>query len=276
MIYRSRQTLHFTFGWVGSSYESETRSVYEKKFVTSAPRLRRKGFTLIELLVVIAIIAILAAILFPVFARARENARRASCSSNLKQIGLGMIQYSQDYDERLVPYRTGGPGTASFVWPEIIQPYVKSTQLLICPSSTSTVLSYSYNGFLGNTGGRSLSEIQLPSQTPSVVDARGTNVAGTALFFFQDPTRQLGRSATAGIGSVDTLDGTAKGDRHLEGANMVFNDGHVKWFKTPGKGQLDPGTVQDYTLAMNALDYDIDGIVGNDPNATPSTAGKWD
>src|SRR5687767_6194063 len=61
---------------------------------------RKSGFTLIELLVVIAIIAILAAILFPVFARARENARRASCQSNLKQVGLGFVQYTQDYDER--------------------------------------------------------------------------------------------------------------------------------------------------------------------------------
>ncbi len=93
----------------------------------------RKGFTLIELLVVIAIIAILAAILFPVFARARENARRASCSSNLKQIGLGIMQYTQDYDE-LYPVRANGAGT----WAQMIQPYVKSTQLFKCPSNSST------------------------------------------------------------------------------------------------------------------------------------------
>ena len=72
----------------------------------------RRAFTLIELLVVIAIIAILAAILFPAFARARENARRTSCQSNMKQIGLGMIQYQQDYDEKVVPYRI--PGTNPF------------------------------------------------------------------------------------------------------------------------------------------------------------------
>src|ERR671914_167689 len=89
-----------------------------------------KGFTLIELLVVIAIIAILAAILFPVFARARENARRASCQSNLKQLGLGIMQYSQDYDERLV--HTGYDEAS---WRIRIFPYVKSAQIYFCPSA---------------------------------------------------------------------------------------------------------------------------------------------
>ncbi|MBC8104296.1 MAG: DUF1559 domain-containing protein, partial [Cytophagales bacterium] len=78
--------------------------------MTNLRKSSRAGFTLIELLVVIAIIAILAAILFPVFARARENARRASCQSNLKQIGLGLIQYSQDYDEKLVPADSSSVG----------------------------------------------------------------------------------------------------------------------------------------------------------------------
>ena len=98
----------------------------------------RRGFTLIELLVVIAIIAILAAILFPVFARARENARRSSCSSNLKQIGLGLMQYSQDYDEK---QPLGGSNTWSgnqLSWRQLIQPYVKSTQLFQCPSNSAT------------------------------------------------------------------------------------------------------------------------------------------
>jgi prepilin-type N-terminal cleavage/methylation domain-containing protein len=109
----------------------------------------KKGFTLIELLVVIAIIAILAAILFPVFARARENARRASCQSNLKQIGLGTLQYVQDYDEKNVPeyYTDIGQGTHPFTtailsgyfcWMELIQPYTRSEQVLFCPSSSSS------------------------------------------------------------------------------------------------------------------------------------------
>ncbi|PQV63855.1 hypothetical protein B1R32_10862 [Abditibacterium utsteinense] len=92
-------------------------------------RQSKAGFTLIELLVVIAIISILAAILFPVFGRARENARRASCQSNLKQIGLGLQQYAQDYDGW-----TSGSVIAGLAWPSVIFPYVKSQQLFACPS----------------------------------------------------------------------------------------------------------------------------------------------
>jgi prepilin-type N-terminal cleavage/methylation domain-containing protein/prepilin-type processing-associated H-X9-DG protein len=110
--------------------------------MTKAKSSRRTGFTLIELLVVIAIIAILAAILFPVFARARENARRSSCQSNLKQVGLGFMQYTQDYDERY-PLRTqfaNGTSTPYILWGQAIQPYVKSAQLFACPSNLATAL----------------------------------------------------------------------------------------------------------------------------------------
>ncbi|RYG57804.1 DUF1559 domain-containing protein, partial [bacterium] len=113
----------------------------------SSPTTRLKGFTLIELLVVIAIIAILAAILFPVFGRARENARRSSCQSNLKQIGLGFIQYTQDYDEKLPPPGTcGAPGSGCFTadtagqfgsWSQRLHPYLKSSQIYACPSNTA-------------------------------------------------------------------------------------------------------------------------------------------
>lgn len=97
---------------------------------------KRKGFTLIELLVVIAIIAILAAILFPVFAQAREKARAITCVSNLNQIGLGMMQYLQDYDDRFpTSWAKGFPGDPNWY----IQPYLKSLDVLTCPDKYVTV-----------------------------------------------------------------------------------------------------------------------------------------
>ena len=132
-----------------------------------AHRSTRNAFTLIELLVVIAIIAILASILFPVFARARENARRSSCQSNLKQIGLGLIQYSGDFDEMLPRsaftsyYAQSGDG--SYKWMDAIYPYVKSEQIFVCPSDSSlngasldanppTRVSYKYHPGDGSKG----------------------------------------------------------------------------------------------------------------------------
>lgn len=134
--------------------------------------MRKRGFTLIELLVVIAIIAILAAILFPVFARARENARRASCQSNLKQIGLGIMQYSQDYDEYL-PKGYVYPGSTAVIpascntlrnwcagedpnltemWMDDITPYVKNTQVYYCLSGPPGIESQWTSG-ASNCGG---------------------------------------------------------------------------------------------------------------------------
>ena len=94
---------------------------------------RNSAFTLIELLVVIAIIAILAAILFPVFARARESARRASCQSNLKQIGLGFEMYKNDYDQ-IWPAADTYVNNQYIAWPTMVQPYIKSAQVFECPS----------------------------------------------------------------------------------------------------------------------------------------------
>jgi prepilin-type N-terminal cleavage/methylation domain-containing protein len=118
-----------------------------------------QGFTLIELLVVIAIIAILAAILFPVFAKAREKARQTSCQSNLKQIGLGFVQYTNDYDEKY---------PAAINWASAIYPYEKSTNVFHCPDDTNTAsasaspLSYAINA---NLAGHNQAILSSPSVT---------------------------------------------------------------------------------------------------------------
>ena len=124
----------------------------------------RRGFTLIELLVVIAIIALLAAILFPVFARARENARKSSCQSNLKQIGIGFQQYSQDYDG-MTPGSSSAGGNAS--WPSLLMPYIRGEQLFACPSGERSpgirkeimpASTRSYCGITSNGDGSSAAE----------------------------------------------------------------------------------------------------------------------
>jgi prepilin-type N-terminal cleavage/methylation domain-containing protein len=137
---------------------------------------RTAGFTLIELLVVISIIGLLAAILFPVFARARENARRTSCASNLKQIGLGLMQYVQDYDGTY-PYLVADTSDVTHTrWMDVVQPYVKSAQLFNCPGNvrktnnnkvasytgpgSASAGSYAMNGgILQNTTGAPLSSV---------------------------------------------------------------------------------------------------------------------
>jgi prepilin-type N-terminal cleavage/methylation domain-containing protein/prepilin-type processing-associated H-X9-DG protein len=134
----------------------------------------RGGFTLIELLVVIAIIAILAAILFPVFAKAREKARMTSCLNNLKQLGLGMLQYSQDYDEKNVITWVGAPNYSqngvAYKWMDEIQPYVKNTQISTCPDAQALAAG------TGSTG------IYIPASQLAGADAShwgsyGANVA---------------------------------------------------------------------------------------------------
>ncbi len=207
----------------------------------------RTGFTLIELLVVIAIIAILAAILFPVFARARENARRASCQSNLKQIGLGLLQYTQDYDELHVRATMGVGGGASQTWANSTQPYIKSTQIFQCPSDTAHDvntwwmgslppdqqfhISYLYNSAVARS---SDAAIQNPSGTVMAVDG-ATNPSASAnpvdWLSSPKPTAFLIRpfvgddtTATDGRGE----DFAAPAARHLETANVLYADGHVK------------------------------------------------
>lgn len=199
--------------------------------------VRKSGFTLIELLVVIAIIAILAAILFPVFARARENARRASCQSNMKQLGLGVLQYSQDYDEKLIlEYNV------EQLWPGIVQPYLKSIQVFDCPSGIEKFnggydpyIGYGFNFWLNGTTayyGLSLATIQRPAETLMIAET-GNATTGEG-YYLCYPSYYT----AVGTGRNDASYGedvpAARGrltDRHMEGLNVLWADGHVKWSK---------------------------------------------
>ena len=157
---------------------------------------KQKGFTLIELLVVIAIIAILAAILFPVFQKVRENARRTACLSNEKQIGIAVIQYSQDYDEYLIA-GTNGYGGASG-WAGQLYPYVKSTGAFKCPDDSTAVPS-----------GTAPSSYALNSNFSFYVDSgpTNTNCAGVhgayTLSQLNGPAKTVMIFETAGSGNYD-------------------------------------------------------------------------
>jgi prepilin-type N-terminal cleavage/methylation domain-containing protein/prepilin-type processing-associated H-X9-DG protein len=205
---------------------------------------KKKGFTLIELLVVIAIIAILAAILFPVFARARENARRASCQSNLKQIGLGIMQYTQDYDEKYpkavvgypnAPYSESNP----VGWADAIQPYVKSTQLYQCPSETGTPqtapASWGYNDYWMNSMLSAQSQAAVTSVAQTIMNGDGNS--GNAYYYYNG-CEVTGNASdvpcdatTPYITMKDSYQTGGLFGRHLEGLNFAYADGHVKWLK---------------------------------------------
>lgn len=194
------------------------------------PRMVRKGFTLIELLVTISIIAILAAVLFPVFARARESARRSSCASNQKQLALGLRMYVQDYDGYFVP--AADPFTSPGGWSERVSPYLKSVQLFQCPSESTKqgnialdYTDYYYNWNLGPDTG--------PAHEAAVDFTANTILLG------EGASRESNYSCS-GLGSGECLIGllienipASAPQRHLEGGNYTFVDGHVKWLK-PG------------------------------------------
>ena len=218
---------------------------------------KQRGFTLIELLVVIAIIAILAAILFPVFARARENARRAVCQSNEKQIGLAFAQYSQDYDERLPSatstYGGGGvrggwmyytnwdgkDGNTNFDPSQgTLWPYMKNSQIFSCPSDAlgTHLNSYAINSCTqsnaleeeGKTEGLNLAAFEETARFGLIYEEA---------FCLTGYSVHDANSATSDDGYYPAkyeIDGENKGGpsgRHFDGSNVLFLDGHVKWLR---------------------------------------------
>jgi prepilin-type N-terminal cleavage/methylation domain-containing protein/prepilin-type processing-associated H-X9-DG protein len=221
-----------------------------------------RGFTLIELLVVIAIIAILAAILFPVFARARESARSISCVSNVRQLGMAFTQYFQDYDEQFPFVKGASP------WVDTLQPYLKNTQMLRCPSDTSTNwtvplpgqtairrTSYTLNGYLapGNStqadGGNYpfIGSVNKPADTIFLAESN-PNRTGS---YFHAHKWNPPVSSSHWLFDINRPDDIIT-DRHHERFNVAYLDGHAKsvswtqvWWRNnlvdpPMKGNFDP------------------------------------
>jgi len=221
-------------------------------YVSPTKKLR-PGFTLIELLVVIAIIAILAAILFPVFQKVRENARRTTCASNLKQIGLGFTQYTQDSDETYPPKDAGEPaikdangGNARIIWAQAIYPFIKSTGVYQCPDQSGTLdyeqahgsfpripRSYAVNPRITGVGpGLTLNNIASPSAKILVGEADSVT-AGNGT----DPNNKVQQGWTdmgAPWWGVD--DWTTSFAGHGGRMNCLFADGHVKSLKPTQTG----------------------------------------
>jgi len=183
----------------------------------------RRGFTLIELLVVIAIIAILAAILFPVFARAREKAKQTSCLSNVKELCLAVHMYAQDYDDRL-------PFMANFGrwWYQVLDPYMKNAQIIICPSKPQYVPGYAWNySGCGYQPGATWT----PVRTGLIYEGCNTSIykspgpASTIML----ADNWWGTTTTERRALYRQLD--RREGRHNEGDNYGFVDGHAKWLK---------------------------------------------
>ncbi len=254
---------------------------------------QRAGFTLIELLVVIAIIAILAAILFPVFQKVRENARRAACLSNEKQLGLAVIQYQQDYDERMPSVASGGGAgkgegmlggwmyytnfTSTAAAPLKFDPtqgsvytYIKSKGVYLCPDDSAGQASgdtYAISSCVagltrvnGIEAGKALSQFDNPSGTLLFCEeGSGSSSVGT-----NDAYLLNDQSGGALVPPTTVFDNISL--RHNGGSNMLFIDGHAKYYilDTTGNSQISLGANQKvYNLQRGA---EVNDSVGGDQN----------
>jgi prepilin-type N-terminal cleavage/methylation domain-containing protein/prepilin-type processing-associated H-X9-DG protein len=224
----------------------------------------RQGFTLIELLVVIAIIAILAAILFPVFAKAREAARQSSCLSNTKQMATGVMMYTQDHDEIYPWMWQGGAGSAHVhipvgetlttnytIWAELIYPYVKNKAVYQCPSQkfiqsqmpyATFPVAYNYNGGAsggpGSAAGQSMASVEAPASTVLLYDGWTMD----AWWYASDQAALVSGDVTGNPASPAPQTWNATYwrlvRRHNEGTNFAFADGHSKWLKRATPSQF--------------------------------------
>jgi prepilin-type N-terminal cleavage/methylation domain-containing protein/prepilin-type processing-associated H-X9-DG protein len=211
--------------------------------------MTKRGFTLIELLVVIAIIAILAAILFPVFTRAREKAQQTTCLSNMKQLDLAFQMYAQDYDETLpgVAFGAAGPGGQAAwpwtVWPgsvdwcgvftHAVQPYIKNQQLLQCPSdsegdrwSGANGISYGYNEYLYNSG-YGFDKLAAAGRAPAGVAAVSILAETWASGIYMD-WEGGGPAPVDGFARI-RYGGWSPWVPHHDGTNFGYADGHCKF-----------------------------------------------
>ena len=212
--------------------------------------VRKRGFTLIELLVVIAIIAILAAILFPVFQKVRENARRTSCLSNLKQVGLGVTQYDQDFDEKGPNGQSPGFGNGTGYALEIM-PYIKSSGVFKCPDDTGgvqavTPVSYGLN-----------SNTVVPNSSSGPVNSQ-------ALAQFNSPAKTVLLFETANVAYVDLSDTNQASFRSDLNGNSPAGNGSGASNDLQGKNAGSPNPPVQY--ATGWLTNSIPSLTGTDTN----------
>ena len=276
------------------------KSYYLLRNQAGTSQYRKQGFTLIELLVVIAIIAILAAILFPVFQKVRENARRTACLSNTKQLAIAAIQYTQDYDEKTADGDNhNGLGSG---WAGQLYPYVKSTGVFKCPDDSSYPLSqgvstsygfnrncavYSYAG----TGpeGRSLAEFTAPAKTVLLFEVTNSGYYDITIGYQLlpghsngDDTFDGGSVAGCGLGGPYDLVGyNVQFHGNINSGNVQYATGSLRNSRTDAVSQSDfaptprHGDGANYTMADgHSKFFRASSVSGGYPNGTPGDCGS--